>query len=121
LTQANPIKWFNEFVLYEDELGDCGLSQCFFRFRTMGDCFFGLLRYYLRIDEVVVRIYDTRIYHEFKKDYILREFSVRENSYNELKQKGFKFDAEFNTDHRQSDLVYAKLDVKSTFKDKVFF
>ncbi len=50
----------------------------------MGDCFFGLLRHYLRVDEVMVRIYDTRIYHDFTKNYILREFGVREDSYEKI-------------------------------------
>jgi len=121
LTASNPIKWFSEFLLFEDELGDCGLSQSTFRFRVMGDCFFGLLRSYLRVDDVCVRIYDTRIYHEFGKNYILREFSVRENSFEELKKKGFRFDSEFITNHRQSDLIYQSLDVRSIFKDKVVF
>lgn len=121
LTAANPIKWFNEFLLFEDELGDCGLSQSTFRFRTMDDCFFGLLRSYLRVDDVCVRIYDTRIYHEFGKNFILREFSVRENSFEEIKKKGFRFDSEFITNHRQSDLIYQTLDLKSTFRDKVIF
>jgi type 2A phosphatase activator TIP41 len=42
----------------------------------MKDCYFGLLRHYIRVDDVVVRIFDTRIYHEFGKNYVLREFSV---------------------------------------------
>lgn len=42
----------------------------------MKDCFFGLLRHYIRVDDVIIRIYDTRIYHEYKDDFILREFSV---------------------------------------------
>jgi len=121
LTASNPIKWFSEFLLFEDELGDCGLSQSTFRFRAMGDCFFGLLRSYLRVDDVCVRIYDTRIYHEFGKNYILREFSTRENTFDELKKKGFKFDSEFITNHRQSDIVYQSLDLKSVFRDKVIF
>lgn len=121
LTQKNPIKWFNEFTLFEDELGDCGLTQSTFRFRVMDDCFFGLLRFYLRVDDVCVRIYDTRFYHDFKENFIIREFSARENTVSELKKKGFKFTADFITDHRQSDLIYQELDVKLTFKDKVFF
>lgn len=121
LTASNPIKWYCELHLFEDELGDCGLSQSTFRFRVMGDCFFGLLRHYLRIDDVVIRIYDTRIYHTFGTDYILREFTVRENTFDELKIKGFKFGADFITNHRQSDVVYPSLELKSTFKDKVFF
>jgi type 2A phosphatase activator TIP41 len=42
----------------------------------MKDCFFGLIRLYVRVDDVVVRIYDTRFYYEFGKDFILREFTV---------------------------------------------
>lgn len=121
LTASNPIKWYCEYHLYEDELGDCGLSQAVFRFRVMGDCFFGLVRHYLRIDDVVVRIYDTRIYHDFGKNYILREFSARESTFEELLKKGFKVGADFMTNHRQSDMVYQYLDAKLTFKDKIVF
>ena len=42
----------------------------------MDDCYFGLLRNYIRVDNVLVRILDTRIYHEFKDNFIIREFSV---------------------------------------------
>ena len=42
----------------------------------MNYCYFGLLRNYIRVDDVIVRIFDTRIYHEFKDNFIIREFSV---------------------------------------------
>lgn len=60
-----------------------------FRFRTMKDCFFGLIRHYLRVDEVLIRIYDTRIYHDFAKNYILREFTAREDNYANIEKNGF--------------------------------
>lgn len=44
----------------------------------MPSSFFILLRYFLRIDNVMLRINDTRIYHEFGKNYLLREFTSRE-------------------------------------------
>lgn len=44
----------------------------------MPSSFFILLRYFLRIDSVMLRINDTRIYHEFGKNYLLREFTSRE-------------------------------------------
>ncbi len=47
----------------------------------MKDCYFGLLRLYMRVDEVVIRIYDTRIFHSYDSQYILREFSVRESDW----------------------------------------
>jgi type 2A phosphatase activator TIP41 len=58
----------------------------------MKDCYFGLIRHYLRVDDVLIRIYDTRIFHDFSTDYILREFQSRQNTYLELTQKGFHFD-----------------------------
>lgn len=47
--------------------------------------FFILLRYYLRVDDVLIRINDTRIYYEVGKDYILREYTSRESRTKELK------------------------------------
>lgn len=55
----------------------------------MGDCFFGLLRHYMRVDDVLIRIYDTRIYHDFKTNYILREFTIKEDSYADIAKRGF--------------------------------
>lgn len=44
----------------------------------MPGSFFILLRYFLRIDNVMLRVNDTRMYHEFGNDYILREYTSRE-------------------------------------------
>lgn len=46
--------------------------------RVMPSSFFILLRYFLRIDNVMLRVNDTRIYHELGKNYLLREFTSRE-------------------------------------------
>lgn len=40
--------------------------------------FFILLRYFLRIDHVMLRINDTRLHYELGNDYILKEFSSKE-------------------------------------------
>ena len=55
--------------------------------RVMSDSFFVLLRYFLRIDNVFVRFYDTRMYHEFGKSYILRERTTHEAPIPELPLK----------------------------------
>lgn len=44
----------------------------------MPSSFFILLRYFLRIDSVMLRMNDTRYYHEFGSDFILREYTSRE-------------------------------------------
>ena len=65
LGPENPIIHYGEVVFYEDELGDKGHSKVNIRFRVMKDCFFALLRSYTRVDHVMVRILDTRIFHKF--------------------------------------------------------
>ena len=43
------------------------------------------MRFYLRVDHTMVRIYDTRFYYETGTNFMLREFSRRENKVSELK------------------------------------
>lgn len=50
-----------------------------FRFqRVMPSGFFVLLRYFLRVDNVMVKLNDTRYYFEHGTDYILKENTDRE-------------------------------------------
>lgn len=76
-------------MLFEDELGDKGFSSVNVRFRVMNDCFFLLLRSYTRVDHVTVRILDTRLYHEFGTNTIIRDFTHKEHTYKELKKLHF--------------------------------
>lgn len=112
LGQDNLIMFYTEVLLWQDDLGDFGMGQLKIRFRAMKDCAFGLLRYYLRNDNAQIRICDTRIFIDYEKDYILRDFSVRENTYTELREKGFLFTPEFNLAQNQDDLVYPTMTVK---------
>jgi type 2A phosphatase activator TIP41 len=80
----NPIKAYGEVSLYEDEFADRGYSKANARFRVMDNCFFVLLRSYVRIDHVCCRIIDTRIFHDFSKDYLVRDCQQLECSYEEL-------------------------------------
>ena len=78
---------YGEVILFEDELGDKGYSKVNVRFRVMADCFFVLHRSYTRVDHVLVRILDTRIFCrllEQPADHpieILRDFQQRESTY----------------------------------------
>ena len=85
----------------------------------MKDSFFGLLRDYTRIDNVIVRVIDTRIYHSFGENFILRDFQVRECSYKHLKEKGFDVNSEWSLALNQSDLVYKHLDLVFQTRDKI--
>jgi type 2A phosphatase activator TIP41 len=115
----NPIKHYGEVLLYEDELGDKGSSKVNVRFRIMDDCFFVLLRSYVRVDHVLVRILDTRIFHQFGTNFLIRDFQQKESTYNQLKSKGFNVGSEWGLSHAQSDEVYGFLDTKLKANDKV--
>lgn len=67
--------------LFECDLDDCGYTVSNVRYRVMKDCFYVLLRYYLRVDGVRVRIYDTRIFHAFGDKHIHREFTHKESTW----------------------------------------
>ena len=85
---SKPIHWFQSVDQFADELDDNGVSQLGVKFRVMGDFFFLLLRFELRVDEVVVRRFDTRFFHEFGSDKMLREFTTYEASIPDLKASG---------------------------------
>ena len=67
-----PILHFVDFVLYEDDLGDNGESVVRLRLRVMPTCFLLLLRHALRVDGLLIRHHDTRIFHKFGTPHVLR-------------------------------------------------
>ena len=73
------ISFFDEVCLFDDELSDHGTSNLNIKIRVMPTSFFILQRFFLRVDNVVVRIYDTRIYHEVEKNYLVREYTEKES------------------------------------------
>jgi type 2A phosphatase activator TIP41 len=86
----------------------------------MDDCFFVLLRSYTRIDHVLVRILDTRIFHKFGSNTIIRDFQHREATYAALKGKDFNpFDSQWSLSPTQSDEVYGYLEPKLKTKDLI--
>ncbi|XP_028839151.1 TIP41-like protein [Denticeps clupeoides] len=84
LKAREQIMFFEEVLLFEDELHDHGVSMISVKIRVMPTSFFILMRFFLRVDGVLIRINDTRIYHEASKNYMLREFSTRESKISTL-------------------------------------
>jgi len=78
LRRREKILFYHDLLLFEDELHDNGTAVCSVKIRVMPASFFILLRYFLRIDNVMLRMNDTRYYHEFDTDFILREYTSRE-------------------------------------------
>lgn len=84
LKVREEIMFYEDLTLYEDELADHGHAQYSVKVRVMPKSFFILARFYLRIDGALVRINDTRIYHELNKQYLLREYTNRESTLENL-------------------------------------
>ncbi|GAB6032536.1 hypothetical protein CHUAL_011429 [Chamberlinius hualienensis] len=84
LKQREAILFYDEIDIFEDELSDHGCSSLSVKIRVMPSGFFILQRFYLRIDNVLLRIHDTRLYYETSTNYILREYTTRESKYSEL-------------------------------------
>ena len=68
---------------------------------------------------MLIRSVDTRLFIDFSKDYVLREFTVKESSYEEIQTKGFKFSSEFNNNEAQADIIQPYLITRHTVRDKI--
>ncbi|KAI0751049.1 type 2A phosphatase activator TIP41 [Daedaleopsis nitida] len=87
LTRHDPILFYAEIPLFEDELHDNGASHLLVRIRVMPTCIFILQRFTLRVDNVLFRTYDTRVYHSFSSSppLVVRETSGWEAPYERVK------------------------------------
>jgi len=73
-----PILHSVDIPLYEDDLDDNGESMVRLRLRVMPSCFFILLRHALRVDGLLIRHHDTRIFHKFGTPHVLRACRLAE-------------------------------------------
>jgi type 2A phosphatase activator TIP41 len=86
LKRPDPILFFDEVVLYEDELADNGISMVTCKIRVMPQRLLLLSRFFMRLDDVVVRLRDTRVYVDFNKGEIIREYIAKEEEYEKIRQ-----------------------------------
>lgn len=86
LSRPDPILYFDDMILYEDELADNGISLLTCKIRVMNERLLLLMRFFLNVDDVILRVYDTRIYIEFDTNEIIREFKKYEGD-NETLQR----------------------------------
>jgi len=86
LTRQDPILFYAEIPLFEDELHDNGSSDLLVRIRVMPTCIFILARLTLRVDNVLFRIHDTRVFHSYSSDppLVIRETSGWEAPYHQV-------------------------------------
>lgn len=85
LLEPKPIIVFKEIDLFEDELADNGSSSLKLRIRVVEAYCYVLLRFLLRVDAVIYRVIDTRLYFEKNWNYMYREIIFRESLSEQLK------------------------------------
>lgn len=86
LKRRDPILFFDEVVLFESELDDNGISIYSAKLRVHEQRMLLLCRLFMRLDNVIVRIRDTRVYVDFETDELIREYTVKESSFADVKR-----------------------------------
>lgn len=84
LMKPDPILFFDEMILYEDELADNGISMLSIKIRVMPSCLLLLCRFFLRIDNVIFRIRDCRVFVDLNSNEVIREYKLQECDYDEV-------------------------------------
>lgn len=87
LKRQDPILFYDDVILYESELDDNGTSLLSVRVRVMPERLLILSRFFMRLDDVIFRIRDTRVYVELQTMKILKEYLLREEKYSVVKDK----------------------------------
>jgi type 2A phosphatase activator TIP41 len=86
LRRPDPILFFDDVVLYEDELADNGIAMLSCKIRVMPARLLLLSRFFMRLDDVIFRIRDTRVYVEFATGEVIREYTAREEKFETVKR-----------------------------------
>ncbi|PNS18735.1 hypothetical protein CAC42_5274 [Sphaceloma murrayae] len=87
LSRHDPILFFDDVVLYEDELADNGIAMFSVKVRVMPERMLLLSRFFLRLDGVIVRVRDTRVYIELGSNRIIRQYTAKEDTYDKMRSK----------------------------------
>lgn len=81
LSRPDPIQFYDDVVLYEDELADNGIAMLSCKIRVMSERLLLLCRFFLRLDGVIVRVRDTRVYIELATKQVIRQYTAKEEAY----------------------------------------
>jgi type 2A phosphatase activator TIP41 len=87
LKRPDPIHFFDDVMLYEDELADNGIAMLSVKVRVMPARMLLLARFFMRLDGVLFRIRDTRVFVEFATGEVIREYTAREEKYETVRKR----------------------------------
>jgi type 2A phosphatase activator TIP41 len=119
LKQPDPILFFDEVMLYEDELADNGIAMLSCKIRVMPSRLLLLTRFFMRLDNVLVRLRDTRVYVDFDTGEVIREHLAKEGEYEKLREvyaRGPDTNWGYRTDKEQV-LASSREDVPVVMRD----
>lgn len=85
LKRPDPILFFDEVVLYEDEMADNGITMLSCKIRVMPDRLLLLSRFFMRLDNVLFRLRDTRVFIEFRTGDVTREYVAKAENYEKVR------------------------------------
>jgi type 2A phosphatase activator TIP41 len=86
LKRRDPILFFDEVMLYESELDDNGISVLSVKLRVMEHRMLLLCRLFMRVDGVLIRVRDTRVYVDFVTDEVIREYTAKEDKFENVRK-----------------------------------
>lgn len=96
--QSSPILMYDDVVLFEDFIHDHGVVRMSVKTRTMPQCWYVLLRYWLRVDGVVMKVFDTRYFHKFGERSVYRERTQHVATFTSLQERGLSTDPSVYSD-----------------------
>jgi type 2A phosphatase activator TIP41 len=118
LMRRDPLLLVGTTDMFEDELADNGMSIYTVKYRVMPDRLLILARFFLRLDGVIVRIRDTRVFIEFSTGEVIREYIEREEKYETVRAKlGARDD--IPSVMRQPDLLTELCSVVKTERERL--
>lgn len=142
LKVQEPIHFFDQVILYEDELGDNGIVKYYLKVRVMANRLLLLSRLFLRVDGVIFRVRDTRVYVEFNYEctmdpsekpdpespdykhigqpYVVREYTEHEEQYDVVRQMVPRTTRDYSMYLRDYDWVAAHIPVKKRTREYCF-
>lgn len=103
-SREQPILFYDDITLYEDELHDHGVVSLNVKVRVMPTCWFLLLRYFLRVDGVLLRVQDTRYFHKFGEGWVGKEVTHKDITFAQLREHGLPTDT---AEYRDANKVAA--------------
>lgn len=118
LKRPDPILFFDDVTLYEDELGDNGIVVLRVKIRVMKERLLLLARFFLRVDDVLFRVRDTRVFVEFSEGLVIREYQEREQPYKNVLAKVPRTSRDFGQYLRDENWVCQHMPIANVVREK---